>query len=63
VAGKTGTAENPAGPPHAWFVGFAPADHPRVVVAVILENAGYGGDVAAPVAAQIMRAALAMPGI
>ncbi len=58
VAGKTGTAENPHGPPHAWFVGVAPADAPRVAVAVILENKGYGGQHAAPVAGAIARAAL-----
>ncbi|OAT81412.1 peptidoglycan D,D-transpeptidase FtsI family protein [Desulfotomaculum copahuensis] len=63
VAGKTGTAENPAGAPHAWFTGFAPAGSPRVAVAVVLENAGYGGEAAAPVAREIMRAALTVPGI
>lgn len=59
VAGKTGTAENPHGPPHAWFVALAPADHPRVAVAVILENKGYGGQHAAPLAREALRAALA----
>lgn len=54
VAGKTGTAENPHGDDHAWFVGFAPASHPEVAVAIILENAGHGGAVAAPVAARWM---------
>lgn len=58
VAGKTGTAENPQGPPHAWFVGFAPAEDPRVAVAVVLENAGYGGVRAAPLARELLRAAL-----
>jgi len=48
VAGKTGTAENPAGPPHGWFIGFAPAEAPTVAVAVIIENAGAGGVDAAP---------------
>jgi penicillin-binding protein A len=59
VAGKTGTAENPHGRTHAWFVGFAPASRPTVVVAVLLENAGVGGDVAAPGARQVLQAALA----
>ncbi len=58
VAGKTGTAENPHGAPHAWFVGFAPADDPRCVVAVVVENGGSGGQVAAPVAREILRSAL-----
>ena len=58
VAGKTGTAELDKGEPHAWFIGFAPADDPRVAVAVIVENGGTGGSVAAPMAAQVMRAAL-----
>lgn len=58
VAGKTGSAENPHGPPHAWFIGFAPARDPEVAVAVILENGGLGGQVAAPVAREVMAAAL-----
>jgi peptidoglycan glycosyltransferase len=58
VAGKTGTAQVPDAPPDAWFVGFAPADHPRVAVAVIWENAGEGAQSAAPLAGQILRAAL-----
>lgn len=59
VAGKTGTAENPHGPPHAWFTGFAPASSPQVVVTVVLENAGSGGEAAAPVAREILAVALA----
>lgn len=59
VAGKTGTAENSQGPdPHAWFVGFAPAEAPRYAFAVIIENAGGGGSVAAPVAATVLDALL-----
>lgn len=58
VAGKTGSAENPHGSPHAWFMGFAPADEPRVAVAVVVENAGLGGQVAAPVAREVLAAAL-----
>ena len=58
VAGKTGTATNPAGAPHSWFVCFAPAENPRVVVAVIVENGGYGAAVAAPIAKNVMRVAL-----
>ncbi|MDI3522526.1 MAG: penicillin-binding protein [Bacillota bacterium] len=58
VAGKTGTAENPHGAPHAWFVGFAPAEAPRVVVAVIVENGGSGGGAAAPIARRLLQTAL-----
>lgn len=50
VAGKTGTAQNPHGDDHAWFMCFAPSDAPEVAVAVVLENAGHGGSEAAPVA-------------
>lgn len=58
VAGKTGTAENSQGDSHAWFIGFAPADNPQVAIAVIVENAGFGGSIAAPIARQVFRAAL-----
>jgi peptidoglycan glycosyltransferase len=59
VAGKTGTAENrPGEAPHGWFLGFAPAENPTVVVAVILENTPEGGVTAAPLGGQVMRAAL-----
>jgi penicillin-binding protein A len=61
VAGKTGTATNPHGAAHSWFVCFAPADHPRFVVAIVVENAGYGADVAAPIARDVLRTALATP--
>lgn len=54
VAGKTGSAEyDRAGSMHAWFTGYAPMDNPKVAVTVILEGAGTGGDVAAPVARQV----------
>ena len=49
VAGKTGTAETGIDAPHAWFAGYAPADAPQVVIAVMLENAGEGSEFAAPV--------------
>ncbi|HET7813436.1 MAG TPA: penicillin-binding transpeptidase domain-containing protein [Candidatus Baltobacteraceae bacterium] len=58
VAGKTGTATNPSGAPHSWFVCFAPADHPRVAIAIVVENAGYGAAVAAPIARNVMSVAL-----
>ncbi|MBN2537057.1 penicillin-binding protein 2, partial [candidate division WOR-3 bacterium] len=55
IAGKTGTAENPGGADHAWFVGYAPAEQPEIVVAVLVENGGHGGAVAAPIARQLIR--------
>jgi peptidoglycan glycosyltransferase len=58
VAGKTGTAENPHGAPHAWFVGYAPAGKPKVAVAILLENAGGGGAYAAPLASRLLQEAL-----
>lgn len=50
VAGKTGTAQNPHGRDHGWFISFAPAEDPKIVVAVLLENSGFGSISAAPVA-------------
>ncbi len=54
IAGKTGTAQNPHGKDHAWFIGFAPYDNPTIAVAVIVENAGFGGTEAAPIAGRVM---------
>jgi len=62
VAGKTGTATNPHGKSHAWFVAFAPAEAPRIAVAVVVENVGYGGTFAAPIAKRVLRVALAKEG-
>lgn len=53
-AGKTGTAQNPHGKSHAWFIGFAPYDDPKIAVCVLVENAGYGGSFAAPIAGLCM---------
>ena len=59
VAGKTGTAENSSGKTHAWFIGFAPADNPKVAISVILEEDGTtGGKTAAPIARKLMIEAL-----
>ena len=54
VAGKTGTAQNPQGDDHAWFVGFAPADEPKIAVAVLLENVGRGSN-AIPAGREVMK--------
>lgn len=58
VAGKTGTAQNGNGDKmsHSWFIGFAPAQNPRIAFAVIIENGGYGARSAAPAAREILRA-------
>jgi peptidoglycan glycosyltransferase len=64
VAGKTGTAQTASGNPHAWFVSFAPAQSPQIVVAVVVLNGGSlgseatGGHVAAPIARAVLQAAL-----
>lgn len=54
VAGKTGTAQNPHGDSHAWFIGFAPYENPEIAIAIIVENGGGGGAVAAPLAKLIL---------
>lgn len=66
VAGKTGTADNPGeGPkPDSWFIGFAPANAPKIAIAVLVEQGGgevntTGGAVAAPIAQQVMKQLLA----
>ncbi len=61
TAGKTGTAQNPHGRDHSWFVGFAPATDPTIAVAVVAENAGHGSSVAAPIAGRLFRAHLNRP--
>jgi peptidoglycan glycosyltransferase len=64
VAGKTGTAQGGGQDPHAWFVSFAPAESPRIAVAVVvldggdLGNEATGGAVAAPIAKAVIQAAL-----
>ena len=63
VAGKTGTAQKGSSNV-AWFIAFAPANDPKVAVAVTIENTLFtGGDVAAPLAAQVIKAALAQPAL
>lgn len=57
VAGKTGSAQHRKGAkPHAWFIAFAPADDPKIALAVMVEAAGHGGEVAVPIAKQVLQA-------
>jgi penicillin-binding protein A len=56
TAGKSGTAQlGGTGEPHSWFIGFAPVDHPKVVIAVLVEQGGRGGERAAPLAGSLMQ--------
>ena len=61
VCGKTGTAQNPHGEDHAWFLCFAPADRPQIAIAVVVENAGFGSAAALPVAAGLLRQWFGVP--
>lgn len=54
ISGKTGTAQNPHGNEHAWFVAFAPSDNPKIVCAAIVENGGHGSETAAPLVGRII---------
>jgi penicillin-binding protein 2 len=55
LAGKTGTAQNPHGKEHAVFVGFAPYQNPKIAIAVIVENAGFGSTAAALLRAMLLK--------
>lgn len=57
TAGKTGTAENSHGQDHGWFVCYGPYEDPRIVIAVIVEQGGFGVGAAAPIAKKMMEAA------
>ena len=61
VAGKTGTAENPHGRDHGWFVAYGPFDNPNVVVAVVVEQGGFGAQSAVPIGRRILEAAFDLP--
>ncbi len=58
ISGKTGTAQNPHGEDHAWFIAFAPFDDPKIAIAVMVENVGFGGTHAAPIAKKVIEAYL-----
>lgn len=61
IAGKTGTAENPHGRDHGWFVAYGPFANPTIVVAVIVEQGGYGSQSAVPIGKKILDAAFKIP--
>jgi penicillin-binding protein 2 len=54
MGGKTGTVQNPHGENHSIFIAFAPIDNPKIAIAVVVENAGYGSTYAAPIATLMM---------
>lgn len=54
VCGKTGTVQNNRGKDHAFFIGYAPRENPQIVVAIVVENAGFGSTWAAPIASLMM---------
>jgi len=54
VCGKTSTAQNPHGKDHGWFTCFAPRNNPKIAIAVMVENAGWGGRVCAPIARKLL---------
>ncbi|MFZ1826712.1 MAG: penicillin-binding transpeptidase domain-containing protein, partial [Chitinophagales bacterium] len=54
VCGKTGTAENPHGKDHSQFSGFAPRNNPKIAIAVLVENSGFGATWAAPISSLLM---------
>jgi penicillin-binding protein 2 len=60
--GKTGSAEEKKGKKtHSWFIGFAPYDHPKIAICVFVEQAGHGGEVAAPIAKRVVQRYLLPP--
>ena len=63
VSGKTGTAQNPRGRADAWFVAFAPFEHPKIALAIMVENSGYGGAICAPMARKLIEYYLKKNGI
>ncbi|MGH2374532.1 MAG: penicillin-binding transpeptidase domain-containing protein, partial [bacterium] len=61
IAGKTGSAENPRGEPHAWFVAYAPADNPIIALAVVVEHGKRGGVAAVPIAKAVLQTFFEIP--
>ncbi|RKY68706.1 MAG: penicillin-binding protein 2 [Candidatus Latescibacterota bacterium] len=58
IAGKTGTAQNPHGEDHAWFVAYAPFEQPSIAVAAVVEAGGHGATAAAPIVQKVLAAYL-----
>lgn len=58
ISGKTGTSQNPHGKNHAVFVGYAPSKDPKIAIAVVVENVGFGSTHAAPIAKEVIKAYL-----
>ncbi len=58
ICGKTGTAQNPHGEDHSIFIAFAPKDNPKIAMAVYVENEGFGGTWAAPIASLMIESYL-----
>ena len=56
VAGKTGTAEQEGKASHAWFIGFAPVNNPKIAISVLVENKGSGSKYAIPIAEKVFDA-------
>jgi penicillin-binding protein 2 len=54
ICGKTGTSQNPHGEDHSVFIAFAPRENPKIAIAVYVENSGYGGRYAAPIASLLI---------
>ncbi len=54
ICGKTGTSQNPFGKDHSVFFGFAPKENPKIAIAVYVENAGWGGEIATPIASFVI---------
>ena len=55
IGGKTGTAENPHGEPHAWFIAYGEKDDEMITIIILIENGGSGGEVAAPIAKSVFQ--------
>lgn len=62
VAGKTGTAQNPHGEDHAWFICYAPEEAPVIALAILVEHGGHGASAAAPLARQILNGVFTLQG-
>jgi len=60
VAGKTGTAQNPHGEDHAWFICYVPEEAPRIALAILVEHGGHGASAAAPLARRILHGIFAL---